>query len=117
MEALGDPRARVPSSTGSRTIPAGTAMADELLRAVGRFRRPEVADRLLVLWEKDAKRREAVFNALVTISGYDQRIEDPEDERPDDRLAREAVPAPRRRARPVDGPGLGAGRRQIRWPG
>jgi ParB family chromosome partitioning protein len=72
--------------------PAGTAQADELLRAVGRFRRPEVADRLLSLWEKDAKRREVIFNALVTISGYDQRIEDPEDEQPDSRWLEKQFP-------------------------
>ena len=63
--------------------PAGTAMVNELLKGVGRFRRPETADRLLSHWEKDTKRHDAVFNALVTISGYDQRIEDTEDEQPE----------------------------------
>src|SRR5262249_9765951 len=37
------------------------------------------------LWERDAKRRDAAFNALLTISGYDQPIEDVDDERPADR--------------------------------
>ena len=83
MEALGDPRAVGAFLDRIENDPAGTALADELLKAVGRFRRPEVADRLLALWEKDAKRRDAVFNALVTISGYDQPIEDLEDEQPD----------------------------------
>ncbi|MGP0065863.1 MAG: HEAT repeat domain-containing protein [Isosphaeraceae bacterium] len=84
MEALGDPRAVDAFIDRIENDPAGTAAADELLRAVGRFRRPESANRLLALWEQQPKRRDAVSRALLTISGYDQRIEDPEEERPDD---------------------------------
>jgi ParB family transcriptional regulator, chromosome partitioning protein len=92
MEALGDPRTADAFLDRIENDPAGTALADDLLKAVGRFRRPESAGRLLVLWEKDAKRREAIFNALLVISGYDQRIEDPEDERPDDRWQEKQFP-------------------------
>ncbi len=84
MEGLGDPRAVDAFLDRIENDPSGTAQADDLLKAVGRFRGREAVDRLLALWEKDAKRREPIFNALVTISGYDQWIEDPEDERPDD---------------------------------
>ena len=44
---------------------------------------PETADRLLALGEKNPKWRKDAFNAVVTVSGYDQRIDDPEDERLD----------------------------------
>jgi ParB family chromosome partitioning protein len=92
MEGLGDPRAVDAFVDRIQEDPSGTAMVDELLKAVGRFRLPEATDRLLALWEKDAKRREAVFNALVTISGYDQRIEDPQDDRPSDRWQEKQFP-------------------------
>ena len=59
---------------------------------MGGFRRAEATDRLLILWEKDTKRREAIFNALVTISGYDQRIEDPYDEQPESRWLNKQFP-------------------------
>ncbi|MHC5543600.1 HEAT repeat domain-containing protein, partial [Singulisphaera rosea] len=65
--------------------PAGTANAEELLRVVGQFRRPEIVDRLLKLWDKQPKRRDLIFKTLLTISGYDQPIEDMEGDRPDDR--------------------------------
>ncbi len=83
METQGDPRAGGVFLDRIENDPAGTAMVNELLKGVGRFRRPETADRLLSHWEKDTKRHDAVFNALVTISGYDQRIEDTEDEQPE----------------------------------
>jgi ParB family chromosome partitioning protein len=83
METLGDPRAVVAFLDRIENDPAGTAQADDLLKAVGRFRRRDAVDRLLVLWEMQPKRRDAVSRALLTISGYDQRIEDPEDEHPE----------------------------------
>ena len=89
---LGDPRAAAAFLDRVEDDPGGTALADELLAAVGRFRRPEVADRLLALMDKDRKRRDAAVGALLTISGYDQSIEDPEDERPDRTLGGEAIP-------------------------
>jgi ParB family chromosome partitioning protein len=85
LAALGDPRAAHAFLDRLENDPAGTAPADELLRAAGQFRLPQVADRLFALSEKEPKRRNAVFKALLTISGYDQPIKDPEDERPWDR--------------------------------
>jgi ParB family chromosome partitioning protein len=92
MERLGDPRAVDAFLDRIEKDPSGTALADDLLKAIGRFRRPGAAGRLLALWEKEPKRRDAVFNALVTISGYDQRIEDTEDDRPADRWLEKQYP-------------------------
>ena len=92
MEVLGDPRAGDAFLDRIENDPAGTAPVDELLKAVGRSRRPEAVDRLLALWEKDAKRREAIFNATLAISGYDQRIEYPEDDQPTDRWREKQFP-------------------------
>src|SRR5262249_17540196 len=80
---LGDPR--TPESLLDRLEkdPGDTAPADELLAAVGNFRKPEVADRLLAYFRKNERRRPAAFQALMTISGFDQPIDDPEDERAD----------------------------------
>ena len=116
LVTLGDPRAAGAFLDRVEDDPGGTALADELLAAVGRFRRPEVADRLLALLDKDRKRRDAAVDALLTISGYDQRIDDPEDERPDRTLGGEAVPAARRRPGPPDGSPLGPGRRPAPAP-
>ncbi|WP_435011632.1 HEAT repeat domain-containing protein [Tundrisphaera lichenicola] len=92
FEELGDPRATDALLDRLANDPAGTALADDLIRAVGRFRRPEAADRLLAIPEKDPKRRDVVFDALLMTSGHDQRIEDPEGERPDDQWEREQHP-------------------------
>lgn len=94
LVALGDPR--VPDVLLDRLEddPGGTAQADVLIRAAGRFRRPENVDRLMALMENDRAWREAAFHAVLTIGGYDQPIEDPEDERPD--RHREAGIFPRR---------------------
>ncbi len=59
--------------------PAGTARRDLLLRAAGLRRDPSIADRLLAYLE-DRELRQEAFGALLTISGYDQPIEDPEDD-------------------------------------
>lgn len=83
LEASGDPRAPGALLARVENDPGGTAAADDLLRAVGRSRRPEVADHLLALWETQPKRREGVFAALLTVSGFDQLVMDPDDERPD----------------------------------
>ncbi|WP_435020871.1 HEAT repeat domain-containing protein [Tundrisphaera sp. TA3] len=92
LESLGDPR--TPDALLDRVAddPAGTAPAAELIRAVGRARRPEVADRLFALIEKDPKRREVAFDALLAVAGYDQSIDDPEDERADPKWEAEQHP-------------------------
>lgn len=79
---LGDPRAPAALLDRLADDPAGDAQVDVILGAVGGFRLPEVVDRLLPQLA-DKKRRRAVFGALWTISGYDQPIADPEDDRPD----------------------------------
>ena len=72
MQELGDPRAAGAFLDRVESDPAGTAQADALLAAAGRFRRPEDAGRLLALMEREPKRRNAAFQALLAISGYDQ---------------------------------------------
>ena len=74
---LGDPRA--PDALLSRIDrdPAGTALTSELLAAAGAFRLPATATRLLGYLD-DRKKRGAAFAALLTVSGYDQEIHDPE---------------------------------------
>jgi ParB family chromosome partitioning protein len=92
LESLGDPRATTAFLDRIENDPSGTARAEDLIKAVGRFRRPEVTDRLLALWEKEPKWRTILFEALLTISGYDQPILDPEDERPEDRWEEKQFP-------------------------
>jgi ParB family chromosome partitioning protein len=85
FETLGDPLTPAALLDRLDHDPAGTANAEVLLPAVGRFRRPEVADRLLDLMEREKSRRSLAFDTLLAISGHDQRIDDPLDDRPDDR--------------------------------
>ncbi len=92
LETLGDPRAADAFLERIANDPAGTAQVDELIRAVGRLRRPEAAERLLALWAESPKRRETLFGAMLVISGYDQLIEDPDDDRPDDRWLEKQFP-------------------------
>ncbi len=92
IETLGDPRSPAALLDRVANDPAGTALADELIRAAGRFRNSDAADRLLVILEKDPKRREAAFAALQMVSGYDQEIVDPEGKLADDRWLREQHP-------------------------
>jgi ParB family chromosome partitioning protein len=81
LEQLGDPR--VPDALLDRIEhdPDGTALLPELFEAVGKFRRPENAGRLLTMAEKE--KWGTALEAVHDISGYDQPIEDPEDENPD----------------------------------
>jgi ParB family chromosome partitioning protein len=83
LETLGDSRTPAALLDRLENDPTGTALADELLAAAGAFRRPEVADRILGLMAKHANRRKAGFEAVLTISGFDQDIDDPEDDQPD----------------------------------
>lgn len=83
LQKLGD--ARTPDALMDRVEndPRGTAQIDPLLRTAGSFRRPENADRLLRLLEKNPKWREPAFAAVLAIGGHDQAINDAEDENPD----------------------------------
>jgi ParB family chromosome partitioning protein len=85
LVTLGDPRAPDALLDRLEHDPSGTALADDLLKAAGSFRRPERADRLLALAGKDPKWRKEALNAALTVSGHDQRIDDPEDEYADRR--------------------------------
>lgn len=80
LVALGDPR--VPDALLDRleVDPSGTAASDALFQAAGSFRRPENAERLLGLMERERKWREPAFVAILTISGFDQHLFDPDDE-------------------------------------
>jgi ParB family chromosome partitioning protein len=85
LVTLGDPRTPNAFLDRLENDPAGNALVDNLLRAAGSFRQPASAERLLLLFEKNDKWRNAAFNALLAVSGYDQSIDDPEEENPDDR--------------------------------
>lgn len=61
---------------------AGTADAASLLAAAASFRDPAIADRLLDYIDRNKFRWES-FQAVLIISGYDQTIEDPQEERED----------------------------------
>jgi ParB family chromosome partitioning protein len=73
---------------------SGTANAEFLLGGVASLRRPESADRTLAMAAAtaNAKLRRSLLASVYMVSGYDQRIEDPEDQRPEDRawLAKQA---------------------------
>ncbi|RUL87063.1 HEAT repeat domain-containing protein [Tautonia sociabilis] len=85
FEALGDPRAAGALLDRLEEDPAGTSPAELLIPASSRFRRPEDAGRLLSLMDRQKNRRALAFDAVLTISGHDQPIDDPFDDRPGDR--------------------------------
>ncbi len=74
---LGDPRAPDALLDRIDRDPAGTAMTSALLSAAAAFRLPAIAPRLLAYLD-DRKKRSGAFGALLTVSGYDQEIHDPE---------------------------------------
>lgn len=77
---LGDGRAPTALLDRIADDPAGDAQVDALFGAAGRFRAPATVPRLIAeLAEK--KRRRAAFGALLAVSGYDQPIADPNDDR------------------------------------
>jgi ParB family chromosome partitioning protein len=82
LVSVGDPRTPGVLLTRLENDPAGTALAEEIVPAVAGFRQPASVERLLAYGEKSGKWGE-VYQAILTISGYDQPIEDPEDEDPD----------------------------------
>ena len=61
--------------------PAGDANVGRLMSAIGMFRLPKSADRLLGYVE-ETKTRQAAFEALRVISGFDQPIQDGDDRDP-----------------------------------
>ena len=78
LQRLGDPKAAAAFMDRIDRDPAGSARVDDLLKTAGSFREVNDAARLLG-YVDNPKRRSAAFAALMTISGHDQRIEDPED--------------------------------------
>jgi ParB family chromosome partitioning protein len=92
LTAIGDPRAAAAFLDRIETDPAGTAQVQELLTAAASFRRSETADRMLALAERKKEWRQPAFDAVLTVSGFDQPIEDPEDERPDRKWEEEQHP-------------------------
>src|SRR5262249_5117137 len=66
------------------------AQVEELFGAVAGFRRPETADRLLTLAGKE--RMGGALRAAHVVSGFDQAIEDPDDENPDRRWEEKQFP-------------------------
>jgi ParB family chromosome partitioning protein len=71
--------------------PEGTAAVGDLFEAAGSFRRPQTADRLLVMAEK-SKWTAAALNAAFVVCGFDQEVEDPDDENPDRRWEQKQFP-------------------------
>jgi ParB family chromosome partitioning protein len=74
---LGDPRGPEAFMNRIDRDPAGTALTSELLAAAAAFRLPSSAPRLLGYLD-DRKKVRAASSALLTVSGYDQPILDPE---------------------------------------
>ncbi|OWK47383.1 HEAT repeat domain-containing protein [Fimbriiglobus ruber] len=83
LTQLGDPRAADAFLDRLENDPAGTANLRMLTGCAAAFRRPETADRMLALADKNKEWRTAAFGAVLIVSGFDQAIEDPTDERPD----------------------------------
>lgn len=80
---LGDPRTPAACLDRVENDPGGTAPAANLLAEVGKFRDSQVVDRLLALAESRPKLRTAALQAALVVSGFDQPIQDPDDEQQD----------------------------------
>jgi ParB family chromosome partitioning protein len=78
LVALGDPRTPAALLDRIENDPEGSVLVDELFAAAGGFRRADTAERLLAMGRNE-KWRNALW-AAYTCSGFDQVIEDPEDE-------------------------------------
>lgn len=85
FDSLGDPRAAGVFLDLLDSNTTGTASAEVLIPAAAKFRRPDDAPRLLAFMERLPKARMLCFQAVLAISGHDQPVDDPQDERPDDR--------------------------------
>lgn len=85
LAGLGDKRAADAFIDRIENDPTNTAHVQNLIRQAANFRVPATADRLLLLLDRRKDLQNDVFAAFLTISGYDQRIGDPEDLTPNDR--------------------------------
>ena len=63
--------------------PAGTADVEALVKAAADYRDPAIIDRVFGLIDRKKEWQALAFRAARTISGYDQPINDPEDDNPD----------------------------------
>jgi ParB family chromosome partitioning protein len=81
LTELGDPRTPDVYLDRIEHDPSGTANTEHLFKCVGNFRRVETVDRLLAMGEKKGWAK--ALQAVYVISGFDQEIADPEDERTD----------------------------------
>ncbi|MEZ4451876.1 MAG: HEAT repeat domain-containing protein [Nannocystaceae bacterium] len=79
LQRLGDPRAPGRFLDRVDNDRSGTARVVDLLRAAGSLRTVADAERLFGFLA-EPKTQSPAFDALLTLSGYDQRIEDPSDE-------------------------------------
>lgn len=91
LAELGDKRAPAVLLDRIEDDPAKTALTDELLAVAGDFRQPETADRVLGLGDKGVSWNK-VYAAVHTIGGFDQPVEDPEDENPDKKWEKDQHP-------------------------
>ncbi len=82
LQQLGDSRAADAFLDRIASDPKGTGHVLALFSQAANFREPKIVSRLLATMEKKEWRRPA-FQATVTVSGYDQEIEDPNEERLD----------------------------------
>jgi ParB family chromosome partitioning protein len=85
LVGLGDKRAADAFIDRIENDPTGTAQVQNLIRQAANFRVPATADRLLLLLDRRKDLQNDIFSALKTISGFDQRIGDPQDDHPHDR--------------------------------
>jgi ParB family chromosome partitioning protein len=88
MEAfatLGDKRAADALIDRIENDPSGTAMVGELLSYAADFRVPATVDRMFLLADKMKDWQETIHNAILTVSGHNQYINDAEDDNPQDR--------------------------------
>jgi ParB family chromosome partitioning protein len=91
LKGLGDARAADAFLDRVENDPEGNAHANYLIVSAAEFRRPETADRLLAMAENE-KWRDAALGMAYNVSGFDQEIEDPEDENADRRWEQKQHP-------------------------
>ena len=82
---LGDARAATVFLDRLENDPGGTANWEALIGGVSRLRAADVADRLFALFGRNEDWLEALRDALLAISGYDQHIGDENDDEPENR--------------------------------
>jgi len=88
---LGDPRAPAAYLDRIEYDPSGTALTSLLIEKAGAFRQVDSAPRLLAMMDKESWRDNALY-AVLAISGYDQWIQDPDDEFPHQKWEEEQHP-------------------------